>query len=536
MIEALLRLAGSHPAVMRALQDLPPNEIEFYDSVSPAMLAGDYQIEVTQTVQVDPKHGGTITYEHNQPMQVSGPHFGLAPDAVVSVYPADNSSSNYSTTLPNVVLSQRTLPWQIAVGDSTGTICPAGTPWMALLLLTEDEIVFPPDAVSTGNITGRKAKALRDYLLPPAGTLGPRFSPAQVQEYETEYPDLTVTVVEVKGDAFTAVAPRCDELSYLAHGRQASTGGQEVLGINADGWFAVVMGNRLPTGSKTGRYIAHLVSLEGFAGYLPGGNRPPGESDVVCLVSLATWTFISQESGGDFAALMACLDDGTLRMPVGRLLPNPQTPAEQAVADALSWGYTGLDYRIRSGEETVGWYRGPCLPQPVQRNMQPMYTSAEGAMVFDPTTGMFDLSFAVAWQTGRLLALANRQFVTGLLKWVRDNNNLSMLLQQRIELFEENDSLLALPEDISSLLESRLVQRLAREVVARILSPGGGSAGKPILGPQRDPSGLVRHLHELPGLLSPADIQQVLAMGNDVHQELVARVRDSGATDGKGGQ
>ncbi|GAA4375979.1 hypothetical protein [Nocardioides caricicola] len=500
------------------MTDLPVGDIEFYDNVRPALVAGDYQLSVQQTAAGD---GISGTFDHVQSMQVTGPHFGLGATDVYAVYPPSGSTADYTLALANVVLSRRNLPWQI---DPLGA--PAGTPWLALLLLTPDEVVAPQGGSGPGaapSPTGAHSVPLADYLSPPAGTLGPAFSAAQVQEYEAENPsDLTCLVVDVSPAAFTAVAPSADELPYLAHARQVDTGDQEILGIEADGWFSVVMGNRLAQGSPTGAYYAHLVSVEGFTGYLPPATLP--QAQAVRLLSLASWTFNGLTSAGDFAQLMGDLDVGLLAMPT--LVPDPQTAEEHTIAGALAGGYTAVDYQTRLGEDTLAWYRGPCLPVLMEDNPQPTYTSPEAALVYDQTTGMFDTSYAVGWQLGRLLMLANRNVVTSLLAWLRRQHRLTQTLLQRMDLVGRHPGL-GLPEDLADLhelVEPRLVQTLARRRVAERLGRDLSEEGPgPLLGPPVDPSGLRRHLRRLPGLVSEDFVRTTLREGEDPTTVLVDR-------------
>jgi hypothetical protein len=504
--------------------DLPPGELQFHDNVLPPLPATDYLLEVTQDVVIPAKYGPPqAPFRHTQWMRVDGPHFGLGPTDVFSVYPPANSRSDYTETLANVVLGSRTLPWQISLGGATSG--PVVAPWMAVLLLTPDEIVFPPGADAKGNLTGAQVVSLASYLAPPeAHVLPPAFTAAQVARFEAQYPELAVTVVDVAAEAFAAIAPAQDELPFLAHAREVSTDHQEILGTGADGWFSVVVGNRLP--STAGLYVAHLVSLEGFAGYLPGGAPLPPGTTAVRLISLASWTFTNLGSAGDFAAIMKSLSNDVLAMPP--LVGSPQPGPEQAVASALAAGYTGVRYLTRLGEETVAWYRGPCLPVQMERNPQPLYTTAESALIYDREAGTFDVSFATAWQTGRLAALADRQLVIALLAWIRQNNHLAQLLAARLALFQEYGELLALPDDPGALLAPDLMRRATRDHLARRVAPmlsAAAPGARPLLGPPRDPSGLLRHLHHLPGVLAPEAWRELAASGADPTHELLARVR-----------
>ena len=91
------------------------------------------------------------------------------------------------------------------------------------------------------------------------------------------------------------------------------------------------------------------------------------------------------------------------------------------VAAALNMGFVPLNETLRDAGKTVSWYRGPCAPY---QNTEPAPTlplsSSDQALLFDPTTGMFDTSYAAAWSLGRQLALQDTAFATALYRWKAD--------------------------------------------------------------------------------------------------------------------
>jgi len=498
-----------------------PGEMQLFDNWLPVLPAQDYDIVVEQQIALPPGHASPPPYRRVQRARVAGPHFGLAPDDVYATHPASGSQADYSATLPHIVLTRPSLPWEIAVdGPAAG---PAVAPWMAVVTLTPGEWI-----TEESSLLGTRTVPLADYLKPPAGTVGPDFTPQQIAELLRDNPDAHVVVVDVQVDAFRAILPARDELPFLAHARQVDVEAQELReAAGADGWFSVVVGNRLPVGDPDGVYVAHLVSLEGFAGDLPPGGRSlPPDAVAMRMLALASWSFNSRPGEDSFARIMAGLSDDVLRLPAEQLLPDPQSQPQRDVRAALDIGYAGLDYRTRLGERTVGWYRGPCLPVPMKPN--PHHVDAvEAAMIYAPDTGMFDLSYAVAWQTGRMLALADRAFTASLTRWIREQVRLLHLGAERLALIERL-SALDLPEDAAAIFAPDLMRRLATRYLARAvapkLAPRDGTG--PLLGPPRDPSGLAVLRARLPGLASPADLGQVLAAGGDPTRALIALLRE----------
>ena len=393
-----------------------PGQTAFYDSAMPPLPAGDYQLIIQQTVQVTP-NAPEPPYSFKQRLQVAGPHLQLSPADVVAKRPFPGASGDFQSWLPHVVLAERTLPWQIPIADPApggGGSSPApGTPWLALFLLTQrrdrrQRIPAQPDQHRCPDRPARRLPAASRRNPGPNLTTG-------LSDLQQEQPPPTCTVVDVHFDAFRAIAPLTTELPWLASVRQVDTTDQEDLDVPSPGWYSVIVGNRLPVGAADNLYIAHLVSLEGFAGYLPDQPPPGTVPSLMRLVSLASWSFTSGPDPGNFAQLMENLnDDAQFVLPV----TVPATdPAGQLVARAVQLGYVPLRYATRLGEETTGWYRGPLQPIELADNPQPPYPAASSALIFDPSSGMFDASYAAAWELGRLLTLANGPVTASLTQW-----------------------------------------------------------------------------------------------------------------------
>ena len=440
-------------------------EATFYDSVTPALAAGDYQVIVQDTVTVAGESGPPASYAGMQRFRVAGSRAGLGPGDVVAMSPPSGGSGSYDDWLPHIVLAQRTLPWQLPIADGAASGADGqAQPWLALLLLTRPEIDVAGSPPAAGT-TGAQTVSLSACLTPPAGTLGPVLTTGQ-RTLLQEQPSLTCSVVDVTAGAFSGVVPRAAELPFLAHARQVSTDGQEDLGVPAPGWYSVVAGSRLPTGASDGVYIAHLVSLEGFAGYLSGAPAPAGMT-LVRLISLASWTFTSGPGTGDFSYVMGKLDISPLNVPV---TASGTDSASQLVTAAVASGYTLLGYTTRLGERTAAWYRGPLGPAPVTANPQPAYPAAAAALIYDPATGMFDASYAAAWEIGRLLTLANGPVAGSLGTWVGGAASAVRLLLDRGAPVGQ-DGGIAGQAATAAVLAPDARQRAARRVIGERIAP-----------------------------------------------------------------
>ena len=78
-------------------------------------------------------------------------------------------------------------------------------------------------------------------------------------------------------------------------------------------------------------------------------------------------------------------------------------------------GYTALNHSTRLGEKAVSWYRGPLVPLDLSKQTNFIFRpAADAALRYSPLDGMMDVSYAAAYQLGRLLALQDRHFATAL--------------------------------------------------------------------------------------------------------------------------
>lgn len=387
-----------------------PGEVRFYQAALPPLPANAYRLRSVQTVEAT----GVMpapSYESVQPFTITGPRFGLAPTDIQSVYPPANQSGVYDNVLPNIVLRRRTLPWERSIDGTPAPVTGVALPWMALLTVTADELGAAAGAVAAPSPVHTRTVA---ELLQPAeaDVLPPALPPVDAEERTT-----TLLTLDLDLALFQAVAPEAVDLPWLAHVREVNTDHKEILGLAEDGFFSVVVGNRLLQPEQVNYQF--LVSLEGHQDALPP-HAVGLKYRRIRLVSLAWWRVTAAPATGDFLEIMHALPK---RGGVG--LPQlPHAPfggdAEAATAGkALDIGYVPLLNRMRAGETTTSWYRGPASPVPLEPDTLGPYFYSDRAIRYDPATALFDVSYACAWQIGRLLALSDTPFARQLYEWRR---------------------------------------------------------------------------------------------------------------------
>jgi len=213
-------------------------------------------------------------------------------------------------------------------------------------------------------------------------------------------------------------------------------------GLNGTGSYSVLIGNRLPDASSSNKYIAHVVSLEGWEAYLPGTERMQTfeTGQAARLISLYSWTFTSTNEGPNFQQLIDQLSVGGLCLTLNNSWDNP-TSAQAEVVARYNNGYVALNYNTRIGLNNFAWYRGPFSPTPplMIQNTLPVFlgsgapfTNADDAIIYDAAHGVFDLSYAVAFETGRVVTLASKSASLAIWKWKKDAVKLLQILNNLV--------------------------------------------------------------------------------------------------------
>jgi hypothetical protein len=418
-----------------------------FDYMEPPLRDNSYRLHVsTETHGPD----GT-TYPIPEAIayfDVVGPRFRVTPAQVAGAFPPRNGHGDFTTALPHVALYDRTLPWERFL-DPNGKninpppvqngVTPAGTiPWLALLLFEDGEYTLQQN-VAVENV------------LPPSvlNSLG-LSSPTGI----------TCDAVQVESSIFQEVLPNLDELALLAHVRQVNVEDRELSAGSSNGWFSVVMSNRLPAADK--KYRACLVSLEGREDlYNPstGGvlgtiaTTPAGAIDRAISASAAT---AAEQPFGLASTVTAArvatpfnprLNVSPIRVPIpfGRIVSvvllyswqfectgtgtfhelaqrlnvsmmGSTVAGQPAVTDT---GHIAIRVGDRSGAQETAWYRGPLVPLQLTRDPLGPYHSADQARIATPETGGEDVSYAAAFEVGRLLAAADARLAQELMRWRR---------------------------------------------------------------------------------------------------------------------
>ena len=270
-------------------------------------------------------------------------------------------------------------------------------------------------------------------------------------------------------------------MTLLAHVRQVNVDDRELNTASSDGYYAIVMSNRLPTpGAK---YRACLVSLEERTDLVKADPPAVAEPFFGVIVqhpvlgiqaktaagpdSISTSADVSRLTSGTpqqtlinttestllltvadrnvasavgfvevppfqyfvateqvvllYSWKFECTGVGTFRDYVQRINVSMMgTVEEQGHPSVTDTGHIQISLLDRAGVQENVWYRGPFVPMPLTRD--PLtYHSADQCRRVTPETGAEDVSYAAAFEAGRLMAAADPRLAQELMRWRRES-------------------------------------------------------------------------------------------------------------------
>ncbi len=431
--------------------DPPRGSMYLYDDITPATVDGSYKMTIDTKISYDTTRSAPI----DRYFDVVGPRFTLDPTIVANVYPPRNGQGVYQDALPQAVLSRRTLPWERRIdSDSNPLPLPKDTsnlpngqvPWVALLLFEEGEYALLQN------------QQLENVV--PSHIFAALGSP----------PNILCDAIEVDATLLREILPTREELQLLSHVRQVNVEDRELSAGSSDGFFSVVMSNRLPAPDLKCR--ACLVSLEQRTDLVQadpppfeysGVQSPPTNhgqilgiaspilgrrpvSTTVRLVLLHSWVFTST-GPGTFRSLMQGLDVGMMGV--------VKEAGKPALTDT---GHLRLQIQDRVGETETAWYRGPLVPWQLTRDSLGPYHSADQCRRASPETGAEDISYAAAFEVGRQLAAADARLAQELMSWRRE----SYRQAARADTISKVQA--AIPVDLPTALDQKLHTPVVPEV------------------------------------------------------------------------
>ncbi len=349
--------------------------MKFADKYLPPLQDGEYTVHVTQRVETmspdpaDEKKNvkGQETFETKAEFSIISRGFTLLQDDVFSVYPAENMEGDFQREVPFLVSGVRTLPWMYGDGS---------LPWLALIVIGEEDTGVSEKDITIGELLSRKGEAL--YF--PVSAM-----PSKYVEKKEDY----CHILDIPLALFREIMPKKAETEYLCHSKYTHLADTEEKVSGMDGFFSVVMGNRF---IPPGRAVVHLVSVLGYPDY---NSSEYERYNKVRLVSLYHWGVCCRpQAEADFGSVMKNLDSGIF-----------QGSRESRLSKQ---GMCAKVHYTRAGDITGSLYHSPLvpyMPEDLPQVMEPS-CSADSVLIYDKEKGIFDVTYAAAWQLGRMCALS----------------------------------------------------------------------------------------------------------------------------------
>lgn len=198
--------------------------------------------------------------------------------------------------------------------------------------------------------------------------------------------------------------------------------------------------------------LENSASLDGFA-EIPAGTKAPqiagvfggfefplevlGNEPMLRFPVLTSWRFTCAGAGG-FESIMRNLDVGLLGATTPGGYQRPQAdcvpeetgegpgspPPARIPLEVSETGHIRLPHQTRTGSKESAWYRGPFSPHRLMRRViadendnRPVLAHVSDHLRMMTPQGQQDVSLAIAFETGRLLAMSQPSFVASLMRW-----------------------------------------------------------------------------------------------------------------------
>lgn len=354
------------------------NETDFklIDKIIPPVTSGEHSFIASQTVTLDEKKAANYTAELKY--AIAHTAFTLRADEVFEIYPANGEAGCFDTTLPYITFNDRCLPWTFG-GDS----------YLALLVLKNDEIIGHGD-ISVGELF----KPVPNTYFPDRSAF-----PSIYAEEQSDF----CSYIDISSQTYADVFPPTKDIPLLAHAKLIDLSKSPDAICGKDGYFSVILANRFVPSDDNEETVSscHLVTTFGY-----GGNIPKGY-EKVRLVSLYNWSIRShKDKGMPFKELIEGLSKNFCE--IGRNSPGGDSVVKP--------------HYTRTGEMTYSIYHSP-LTAGENREIPQMSSAhtADGRLIYDKKTGIFDVSYAAAFQLGRLITLSRKDIAEKVLNNRNDN-------------------------------------------------------------------------------------------------------------------
>ncbi|MCM1121504.1 MAG: hypothetical protein NC416_02865 [Eubacterium sp.] len=367
-------------------------KIRFAEESRPVIQRGLHKISLNQTTNIR-ENGNNISGNEEIYLMMTRRRFSMDSEEVYSCYPPAGAEGDLSCCLPHVVFMKSTLPWEYE-GDQ-------GSPGLALFVCTKEEGVME-QTMKTGDVfRNREASVFCSEFL-------------KISESDAEDGSENCRIVDVPASLFRDLRTDPQERRLLTHVREVKLDDKVTDPTVKDGVFSCLVSNRYPMESANDSdpisHHAYVVSLREY-----DHTDIPQNAAYVRLICLYSWEFTTKKRACDFRAVMQKIRPGVFLQPI------PETVQDPELRGILRRGFLPMNHDLRNGGKTVSWYRGPWLPMDEIQEKPRYRIFSDQYYFYDPDQGMMDVSYACAWQLGRMIAMNHATVAKELIAWRLQN-------------------------------------------------------------------------------------------------------------------
>lgn len=349
------------------------DKIRFFDFIKPALNGGKYTISSVQNIIAPEKDA----FSEAESFYVSSRAYTLDQEDVFSTSPAENECGDLSKIIPFITFKNKYFPWIYKIKEDINNV---PVPWIALIVISSQEQTEECDITVDELINNV-----------PSGVYFP--DKKNLPKVAVESGDTVCHVLDMPVELYKSVMPSFEDMTYLSRGLRINLADTEDKISAMDGDFSSIMANRfIPTGDvEPLKSTVHLVSMLGIPSEIPSGF------DKVRLVSLYRFNVFSVKDNTEtFTALIEGLKKNTGA--IGFEQNN----------EVLKKCYVPKKHYTRTGEFTYSLYRSPLIPYENHKLDCTSKHTADGHLIYNAEKGIFDVSYAAAFQIGRLMALSRK--------------------------------------------------------------------------------------------------------------------------------
>lgn len=319
--------------------------------------------------------------------------FSMDPEEVYSCYPPAGAEGNLSRCLPHIVFMNATLPWEYEGAEQS--------PGLALFVCTKEEGIIE-QTMKTGDVfNSKEASVFCSEML-------------KISENDSEDGSEDCRITDVPADLFRDLWTDPQERKLLTHVREVELDDKVTDPTVKDGVFSCLVSNRYPkepeNDSDKISHHAYVVSLREYE-----HTDIPQDVGYVRLICLYSWEFTTTKAACDFRASIKKIRPGVFLQPI------PETVQDPELRGILRRGFLPMNHDLRNGGKTVSWYRGPWLPMDEILEKPRYRIFSDQYYFYDPDQGMMDVSYACAWQLGRMIAMNHATVSRELIAWRLQN-------------------------------------------------------------------------------------------------------------------